>query len=226
MGEAAIELKSWQASLTPARRRPIGIVAGSGPEAGVDLWRKIIGLNKQRFGGHYRGDLDAPEVIIRSDPVLGLSMELHRNETAVWERLRATARALSDTTEAYAIACNTLNYFAPQLDALALPAELVSFQSVVQAFVQSDGLSEVCLLGAAPVTALDRWSPYFGLESLLRVEKPRDAVALHSLIYDVKALGSADPSLRPRFAKILQSIESNTVLVGVHGTAADCGRRE
>lgn len=194
-------------------RRPIGIIAGSGPQAGVDLWSKVLQQNQQRLGVLYRGDLDAPEVVIRSDPLLGLSMELAQNEEVVWERLRLAAVATADSTAAYAVACNTLNYFATRLQALDLPSELVSFQSEARALVELQGLSRLCLLGSAPVTAMNGWSAYDGLQKLVDVEAVHDPAGLHRLIYDIKARGTADPSLKRRFREILHGIESDVVLL-------------
>lgn len=213
MGDLAKELAIADPRLRLAGRRPIGIIAGSGPEAGVDLWSKLLRQNQRRLGALYRGDLDAPELVIRSDPLLGLSMELEQNEGPIWERLRHAAVAIADSTAAYAIACNTLNYFAPQLQALDLPAELVSFQSVVTTLIEREGIGRLCLLGAAPVTSMSRWSAYYGLESLVDVEAVEQAEALHRLIYDIKALGPGDPTLRPRFAEMLCGVESDTVVL-------------
>ena len=42
------------ADLAPASgRRCIGIIAGSGPEAGVDLWSKVLRHNQDRFGPRF-----------------------------------------------------------------------------------------------------------------------------------------------------------------------------
>ena len=91
--------------------------------------------------------------------MLGLSMELEQNEAIVWERLKGLAEAVSAITSAYAIACNTLNYFAPRVRALGLPSELISFQSEVAAYIRRKRLDRVCLLGAAPVSSLGKLSP-------------------------------------------------------------------
>ena len=42
------------------RRRTIGIITGSGPEAGIDLWVKVLDANKRLLGEGFQGDLDAP----------------------------------------------------------------------------------------------------------------------------------------------------------------------
>ena len=89
-------------------RKKIGIITGSGPDAGVDMWQKLLLANKRLFGKAYRGDLDAPNVTIMSEPYLGLSMEIAQNEKAVWHHLKKTASMLSPLVNLYAIACNTL----------------------------------------------------------------------------------------------------------------------
>ena len=55
-------------------RKKIGIITGSGPEAGVDLWMKILEENKRVLKENFRGDLDAPDVTIFSIQQLGHSM--------------------------------------------------------------------------------------------------------------------------------------------------------
>ncbi len=59
-------------------RKKIGIITGSGPEAGVDLWQKILKINKDILKEDFHGDLDAPNVTIFSVPELGHSMELEK----------------------------------------------------------------------------------------------------------------------------------------------------
>lgn len=107
------------------RRATIGIITGSGPEAGLDLWSKILARNQSALSSRFQGDLDAPRAVVLSEPLLGLSMELEQNEEIVWASLRQTIAAISVQVDAFAIACNTLNWFAPRIGALELPAEFV-----------------------------------------------------------------------------------------------------
>ena len=65
----------------------LGIIAGSGPEAGVDLWRKILVANRIALNERFRGDIDAPHMVIISEPTLGLSMDLVANREPVWASL-------------------------------------------------------------------------------------------------------------------------------------------
>jgi aspartate racemase len=192
----------------------IGIITGSGPEAGIDLWNKILQANRALLGERFRGDLDAPNVTVFSEPALGLSMELAENDAAVWACLKAAAEAIAQRVDYYAIACNTLNYYQPQLEALGLPAKLVSFADVVKIFLQERRIERVALLGARPVTDLGPWSHYRRLAEHVEIELPGAAMAeaLHQLIYDVKTFGGNRPDIRSRFQAIVDELQSDTVL--------------
>lgn len=194
-------------------RPAIGIVAGSGPEAGIDLWAKVLRHTSAALGPGFRGDIDAPRVTVLSEPILGLSMDLARNEAVVWEALKGVAAAISVRVDHWAIACNTLNWFAPRIADLGLPGEFVSFQSVLADFIATSRLTSVGLLGAAPVTEMGAWSAYRGLADLVEIEVPADTAALHALIHDVKRLGSDEPSLRPRLLAIASTMRADTLLL-------------
>jgi aspartate racemase len=207
-------LKVGTGTLSPTeRRRTIGIVAGSGPEAGLDLWSKVLGANRRILGDAYGGDLDAPRVTVMSEPMLGLSMELEANDAVVWAHLESTVRNLSDHADDFAIACNTLNYYETKISELGLPARMISVGDVVRDYVETNGLDQIALLGAKPVTDLGPWSPYRSLKDHARVEVPRSPTALHELIYDVKLHGSDDPGIADRFQRILADLKSEVVLL-------------
>jgi aspartate racemase len=199
----------------PVSRKKIGIIAGSGPEAGIDLWTKLLAANRKIHGERFRGDLDAPDVTILSESTLGLSMELAENDEAVWQCLRSTAEAIAQRVDYYAIACNTLNYYQTKLEALRLPATFVSFADAVVEFVREQRIERVALLGARPVTDLGPWSHYRLLAEHVTVELPKPAQAeqLHRLIYDVKTYGGNVDDIRRRFRAILDALESQTVLL-------------
>lgn len=198
---------------SPTPRATIGIITGSGPEAGLDLWAKILKRNKNVIGQHFEGDLDAPRMVVVSEPLLGLSMDLAGNEEAVWSAMQQSLNILAPQVDAYAIACNTLNWFAPRITELNLSAELVSFQSVLERWIRNSGVTRLALLGAGPVTEMGEWSAYRDLTKLTEVELPGNPEELHVLIEDVKRLGSDDPSLRPRFKQIIDSLASDVLIL-------------
>jgi len=194
-------------------RSRIGIITGSGPEAGLDLWAKVLRANRQLMGADYRGDLDAPEVVVFSVPELGLSMELERNDAQVWEALRRTAERMAPHVDHYGIACNTLNLYEDRLAALGLPARLVSMGEVAREHLAEHGITRVALLGARPVMDLGPWSAYRTLPRHASVEVPADPDELHAIIYEVKRRGGAQPDIVARFAQVLAGLESEVALL-------------
>jgi aspartate racemase len=199
--------------LPRSERRRIGLIAGSGPEAGVDLWQKVIEETKALLGERYTGDLDGPRVRIISSPVLGLSMELEANDLAVWPELERVFDDLAAQSDVIGIACNTLNYYERQIKATPRAAQLVSVGDVVEDYLKRRGLTSVALLGAAPVTKMDRWSAYHRLAETFEVETPKDPGLLHQIIYDVKRLGGTDPAVVAQFRELIGTLESETVLL-------------
>lgn len=196
-----------------AARNRIGIITGSGPEAGVDLWTKVLRANRELLGSDYRGDLDAPEVVIFSVPELGLSMELERNDAAVWQAMQRTATHLAAHVDYYGIACNTLNHYADKLADLRLPARLVSVADVVIEYLAAHGIGRVALLGARPVMALGPWSAYRSLREHADIELPADLDELHRIIYAVKERGGDQADIVADFAQVLAGLKSEVALL-------------
>ena len=194
-------------------RASLGIITGSGPEAGLDMWSKVLKANKSLMGEAFAGDLDAPTVSIISEPLLGLSMELEKNDTQVWQTLSKVANEVALQTDYYAIACNTLNYYQPQLEALDLESKLVSFCDVVKQKLEQEGIKKVALLGSDSVTDLGIWSPYQQLKDVVEVEVPDPELGLHQLIYDVKSYGGDMPFIISSFTQLVDSLDADLVLL-------------
>lgn len=194
-------------------RLNIGIVAGSGPEAGLDMWAEVLAANKRLFGAAYRGDLDAPNVTIISEPNLGLSMEMDRHAEVVWHYLKDVVDELSRRVAYFAIACNTLNCYCGRLATLGLRSRMVSFADVVESHIRRNDVRRVCLLGARPVADLGPWSPYRHLSRLVEVETPPDIDGLQTLIYDIKRGDPRGQDITARFQDILSRVESQVVLL-------------
>ncbi len=199
----------------PSLPTTIGIITGSGPEAGIDLWDKLLQASRKIQGNHFRGDLDAPNVTILSEPLLGLSMDLAENHDAVWRCLSKAVLEIARRVDYYAIACNTLNYYQPQLDAWNLPTKLISFADVALEYLHENDIPRIALLGAKPVTDLGPWSHYRKLVGQVEIElpDPEHAAQLHQLIHDVKTFGAHSPEIQARFQEIVDALKSDTVLL-------------
>jgi len=191
----------------------IGIIAGAGPEAGIDLWQKILAANKLQRGEHFRGDLDAPDVTVFSIPRLGLAMNLAENEQALWLELKSAAEALAERTDYICIACNVLHYFGDRIRGLNLAAELVSVVDVTAAYIQSQRLEKFALVSIQAVTNLDMWSPYRDLSKYGDIETPAQPAKINELVADIKRFGAGHPQAKAAFKLMLDSIDSEVVFL-------------
>lgn len=204
----------WTANKVAAARLrgSIGVVTGSGPEAGVDLWQKILSVSRSLVGASFCGDLDAPRVRILSDPILGLSMELKKHEAEVWACLRRCISEISQSVVSFGIACNTLHYFQPHIAQMAVSARFVSIVDVVREELRREGVQRVALLGSASVMSNSSWSPYQKLYTEFDLEDvPPPAV--HELIYAVKTFGGSASVVKESFARILGSLRAEVVVL-------------
>lgn len=190
----------------------IGIISGSGPEAGIDLWRKILDAYRRQRGSHFHGDLEAPDVSIYSIPELGLSMDLDKNEKLVWTYLESNIWELAQRVDLICVACHTLHYFSDRIINLGLPSKYVSIIDSVTNYVRESGISKLAMLGVCSVVEPGRWSPYAALQSLVEIERP-DCRRTEELVLRIKQSGSDDASVKAALQAILASLESETVLL-------------
>jgi aspartate racemase len=195
------------------RRPTIGIIAGSGPEAGIDLWSKILVVNRRLLGEQFRGDIDSPRVVIHSEPLLGHSMDLARNDGVVWDALKRTVQAIAPEVDVFTIACNTLHYYADRIAEECGDAEFLDVGTVVRKQIHGQGASRAALMGAKPVATLDRWSPYHALHREVAFETPTDLDRLHDLIHRIKIAGGDNAGICDDFVEIVAGLESATVFL-------------
>jgi aspartate racemase len=197
----------------PDRRYTIGIIAGSGPEAGIDLWSKILLVNRKRMGSRFRGDIDSPRVVVHSEPLLGHSMDLTANDSIVWEALRRTVHNIAPQVDIFTIACNTLHYYADRIIKESGETEFLDVGSVVRDYMRRNGSGPAALMGAIPVASLDRWSPYHALHREVAFETPSDLNRLHELIHQIKIVGGDNDRIRHDFVDIVTGLDSDTVFL-------------
>jgi aspartate racemase len=194
-------------------RRKIGIITGSGPEAGLDLWQKILDVNKEILRSEYHGDLDAPDVTIFSVPQLGYSMELEKNYDMVWEVLKEAVEGICKKVDYFVIACNTLNVYENKIEEMGLKDRFLSTLDVVKDYIQSNNLDKVSILGALPVLEMKELSVFKSLNDTFDVEVPKDFKTLHYLIYDVKKNGGNNHKVINDFRCIIDKLESKDVFL-------------
>jgi aspartate racemase len=196
--------------MTPAY--DIGILTGSGPDAGIDMWAAILDAWRTTLGERYGGDRDAPAVLVHSVPELGASMDLARHVEELRPIVVTHAAELDRSCRAWVIACNTLNFFEPAIAEANPATTFVSFRAVVESLVRSHPAGATVLLGARPVAELGAWSPYATLADDLVDLDDRSIAAVHRLIEDVKRSG-ARPELTDRLDELCRTLPARQVLL-------------
>ena len=194
-------------------RKKIDIITGSGPEAGIDLWQKILAENKAYLKDNFSGDLDAPDVTIFSRPELGLSMELEKNYDRVWKTVKIAVEEIVKHVDYFVIACNTLNVYQQKIKQLGLGHQFLSTLDVVKSYITTHQLSNIALLGALPVLQMDKYSAFESLNQPFNIEVPKDFAAIHQLIYDIKQYGGEQQRIINEFQSIITGIKSEHILL-------------
>ena len=189
----------------------IGIICGSGPEAGIDLWTKILHLRRAAMGDLYRGDIDAPSLKIVSIPLLGLSMSMDVHGNTVRKLLIEAAVELANDCTVFAVACNTLHSFQDELSEIG-ESKFVSIVDTVKLELEAKQVHEFALLGASPVMELSHWSPFASLRDKYEIETA-DPAELDNLIYEIKTKGSASADLTGRLMNTIEQLESELVVL-------------
>uniref|UniRef100_A0A7S4EGR7 Aspartate racemase n=1 Tax=Pseudo-nitzschia australis TaxID=44445 RepID=A0A7S4EGR7_9STRA len=101
----------------------IGIIGGSGPEAGADLFGKVLALHRKKLGKAYKSDRDAPDIVLMSVSNLGgprTAIDIEPgNLKGTYEQCLAalddTIRKIVPLVDYFCVACNTLHMFESQI---------------------------------------------------------------------------------------------------------------
>lgn len=197
------------------KRKKIGIICGSGPEAGIYLWNLIIKKTRILFGDKFEGDIDMPHVLIISDPRLGESMEI-RDQTQknrLWEYLDEDIRQIEGQVDYFVIACYTLHVFEPEI--IAIPERKKIFVSLIQCL--KEALQEIeeprIALFHASVLSSEKCPLHLNIGHLKEIELPVNGSEMRDLILSVKNNGSDDKDYEEKFAALITACESDTVVL-------------
>jgi aspartate racemase len=203
--------------MTQPQEKRIGIIAGSGPEAGIDLWMKILKANKAKMGKKFKGDQDAPHVVIHSVPELGLSMDIDQYKEEVRRSLLDTVGKIAKEAGLLAIACNTLHYYSRdihrEISQLKLNVEFVSIVDAVTHYIKSNNIKQVALLGSKYGMDLGKEGIYTPVLGVADIELPTDLNDVHQLVYDIKRLGPDDDAVKYKFMSIISRLNSKHILL-------------
>lgn len=174
--------------------RPIGIITGNPPEAGMALWKLINDKVRAALGDGCCGDVSMPRVEVVSVPELGLSMELEARLGPVEAALeKATHELAGRGVRLLALPCNTTSFFAPRIHewCAETPTRFLSMAEATGAWLRREGITEVALVGINYVADLGHWSAYREPLDRMKIEllNPDALERVRELAYAVKAEG-------------------------------------
>ena len=193
----------------------IGIIGGSGPEAGVDLFTKVLAEHRRRIGDCYTGDRDAPDMILFNVSALGgprTEADVEPGSparAASWRALEGAVKNALASCDIFGIACNTLHVFAREVAALCGDRKS-AFVSIVDATIDrlppsGGGAPGVAILGGPATTGPN--SPYrVATAPLAETERER----LQKIIWDVKRTGPSAAS-RAAFAGLVETLRGRGI---------------
>ncbi len=190
----------------------IGIITGAGPEAGMDLWKKMLYQTKAFYSENYRGDLDAPHVVIHSIPELGHVMNIDQQEGEIWECLKDTILQIDKEVDYFCIACNILHFFTEKIRSLPLTSEFISIVDSTNLYLKENSIKEVALLSIGKVVELGKYSPYVILKENFKIETP-DPKQMNALINGIKIKGADDQTLLADFHKIVNRLSAEIIIL-------------
>ncbi len=195
-------------------KRRIGIITGTGPYAGIDLWDKILKVNQGIMGADFRGDIDCPELYIFSIPDLGLSMQLERFDYVIWEKLKNALLSLDKLVDAFIIACNTLHYYNLQIEKLNLKATFISINKVLETYLNNNNIAVFALIGVNTIDISNKYFPFQNLLEKYQIERLSLIILdkLHKLSIDIKRKGVTDLHKR-KMIEVLKGIKSETCVL-------------
>jgi aspartate/glutamate racemase len=212
-------------------RLPIGIITGNAPESGIALWNTINTEIRELLGPDCAGDVSMPPVSVASLPEMGMSMELDHRHEAVWDAMRqAIVQMCRDGVRLLSVACNTTQYFTPQIRRICeeYGTRYVSMPEVLGVWLRSRGVEQVALLGISFVSDVNGpWSAYREPLEGIEVEtlRPEAFQRLNKLAYRVKSEGANEDGVNQLRDFLRQEVESEHVVLALTELSMLFGRQ-
>eukprot|EP01043_Picozoa_sp_COSAG02_P066216 COSAG02_NODE_10230_length_1990_cov_4.188789_2_plen_263_part_00 len=198
-----------------ARAGRIGIIGGSGPDAGADLFMKVLAIRRAKLGDEYRGDASAPNMLLSQVAAIGGGSADEK-----WRALSAAIVELAPLVACFSVACNALHGHESKIRTLLVrhgqpPERFVSMTAATAVHCTRLAPSKLVVLGGEVVMDVFGESPYRSLgESLGANVVSQDILgleqreALWEVIQSVKLHGNGMPeSIVRSFESLLRSLD-------------------
>jgi len=181
----------------------IGILGGMGPEATIDLFRKIVESTPAR------SDQEHLRIIIDNNPKIPdrTAALLHGGEDPT-PLLRATARNLERAgADLLVMPCNSAHLFYDRIaEAVSIPILHIADEAVEEALRRFPGIQAVGILATTATARLGLYHRRFEARGI-RALSPSDAdqEIVHGVIFSVKA-GDKGAAVRERIRGVAESM--------------------
>eukprot|EP01051_Picozoa_sp_SAG22_P007272 SAG22_NODE_506_length_9643_cov_5.853206_2_plen_307_part_00 len=191
----------------PRAKTRIGILGGSGPEAGADLFVKILHAHRRKVGaGGYTTDRDAPDIWLASESSIGGPHSAAEDilpgspgHEPLWTALSTAIVDLAPQVDCFCVCCNQLHTFEGRIRGLLAgigePAgKFVSIIEVTTAHCKKLAPASLAIFGNTVTTDLSGPSPYKQLAAsmgpaVVKHLSKEHRACLSELIADVKLQG-------------------------------------
>jgi aspartate racemase len=153
--------------------RPIGIITGNPPEAGMYLWQLINDRVRDQLGEVCCGDISMPRMDVLSVPEMGLSMELESRKLPVEKSLKMAVNELVERgVKLLALPCNTTSFFASSIHEWCdgTNTRFISMADATGDWLKENGIKGIGLVGINYVADLGHWSAYRSLSANHSIE--------------------------------------------------------
>lgn len=210
----------------PFKVHKIGILTGNGPESGILLWKKINtqiqNLLNRGFdqNGLFTGDLSFPEVIIESQPEMGISMELElRNDKVKEIILNSITSLCNNGATLICIACNTSQYYTDEINEICKDhgARFISIPELLLKYLIKNDIKEFDFIGTKNVTDFNTWSAFksLNLNFIVHLPSKENLEKINTLAFKVKK-ENVNESGRNLFRSLInQSAKTQTIVVAL-----------
>lgn len=191
----------------------IGIITGSGPEAGMHLWKMILDDVRNDLGKLYLGDLQAPEFIIHSIPQLGLSMDFEKNQTELWEALKVSLELMNGKVDVLCLSCNILHFFQNKIETNNFSFQFVSLVDTTIEYLIKNRINEVGFISIPKVMDFSSISPYRKLNSICKVKFPTNFDKVVEIVNTIKKEGFVNECVKSNFEDVVEQLQVGNVVV-------------
>jgi len=205
------------------RKHKIGILTGNSPESGILLWEKINQRIRNNLGNNnFLGDISFPEVIIESNPEMGLSMELDLRFEDVKEVVKKGITNLCERgATIVCIACNTTQYFCEMSKEICSNFEhgpiYVSIPEATYQYLDKNNIKEFDFLGIDYVSDFEKWSAFKNLNEDFKLYLPteKNIKKINEIAFEVKKNVVSGRGLNQLRDLINRSTETNTIILAL-----------